>query len=247
MGSRSRPRSSTRSSSRSTPEPGPGDGNLWLATAHGILAQSGGSIRATSGVDGTTFTVRLPSVGIRARGGAPPDGRAAASRFRMDPWSSTTRTASGISSNEPCERLGYHVMAVPSGEAALDHVRGYFAEPIDLLITDVVLPGMSGPELADGARRLAAGDARPVRFRVRLGRDRVPRPAGPGRQRPGQAVRDATRWFARCGRSSTNGPPRAARRPRTARADRRGATARAPEARRSAPPDPPTRAPDPPQ
>ena len=53
-------------------------------------------------------------------------------------------------------RLGYHVMAVSSGEEALDRVRGYFSEPIDLLITDVVLPGMSGPELAT-----ALGASRP--------------------------------------------------------------------------------------
>ena len=45
-------------------------------------------------------------------------------------------------------RLGYHVTAVSSGEEALERVRGYFAEPIDLFITDVVLPGISGPELA---------------------------------------------------------------------------------------------------
>jgi DNA-binding response OmpR family regulator len=45
-------------------------------------------------------------------------------------------------------RLGYHVTAVSSGEEAMARVGGYFAEPIDLLITDVVLPGMSGPELA---------------------------------------------------------------------------------------------------
>jgi DNA-binding response OmpR family regulator len=47
-------------------------------------------------------------------------------------------------------------MAVSSGEEALESVRGYFAEPIDLLITDVVLPGMSGPELA-----AALGASRP--------------------------------------------------------------------------------------
>jgi len=53
------------------------------------------------------------------------------------------------------ERLGYHVTAVATGEEALERVRGYFAEPIDMLITDVVLPGMSGPELASmlGASR----------------------------------------------------------------------------------------------
>lgn len=54
-------------------------------------------------------------------------------------------------------RLGYHVTAASSGEEALERVRGYFAEPIDLLITDVVLPGMSGPELA-----ASLGSSRPA-------------------------------------------------------------------------------------
>jgi DNA-binding NtrC family response regulator len=45
-------------------------------------------------------------------------------------------------------RLGYHVTAVSSGEDALERVRGYFSEPIDLLITDVVMPRMGGVELA---------------------------------------------------------------------------------------------------
>jgi DNA-binding response OmpR family regulator len=49
------------------------------------------------------------------------------------------------------------VTSVSSGEEALERVRGYFAEPIDLLITDVVLPGMSGPELA-----AALGASRPA-------------------------------------------------------------------------------------
>jgi PAS domain S-box-containing protein len=131
------------------------DGNLWLATAHGILVQSGGSIRATSGPDGTTFTVRLPAVGKAPIQVAPK---------AMDPlpkgteWVLVVDDEDGVRDfiERALGRQGYHVTAVSSGEEALERVRGYFAEPIDLLITDVVLPGMSGPELA-----AALGTSRP--------------------------------------------------------------------------------------
>jgi two-component system, cell cycle sensor histidine kinase and response regulator CckA len=66
-------------------------------------------------------------------------------------------------------RLGYHVTAVSSGEEALDSVQGYFAEPIDLLITDVLLPGMSGPELA--AALDASGHSTPVLYMSGYGAD----------------------------------------------------------------------------
>jgi PAS domain S-box-containing protein len=124
-----------------------GDGNLWLATAHGILAQSGGSIRATSGVDGTTFVVRLPSVGSAPAAERP---GAVEPLPRGSEWILVVDDEDGVRDfiERALQRLGYHVMAVPSGEEALASVRGYFSEPIDLLITDVVLPGMSGPELA---------------------------------------------------------------------------------------------------
>ena len=124
------------------------DGNLWLATAHGILDQSGGSIRASSGPEGTTFTVRLPAsaeMPIRERPRV------------VDPlpagteWIMVVEDEDGVRDfiSRALGRLGYHVTAVSSGEDALEQTRGYFAEPIDLLITDVVLPGMSGPELAN--------------------------------------------------------------------------------------------------
>lgn len=139
-------------------EPFPGksgsvDGNLWLATAHGILNQSGGSIHAETGPEGTAFTVRLPA-------------HAAARSARESPveplprgneWILVVEDEDGVRDfiERALERLGYHVTAVSTGEEALDRVRGYFAEPIDLLVTDVVLPGMSGPELASslGASR----------------------------------------------------------------------------------------------
>jgi len=50
------------------------------------------------------------------------------------------------------ERHGYTVLEAPSGEAALDVARRY-SGAIHLLLTDVVMPGMSGHDLA---KRLAA-------------------------------------------------------------------------------------------
>ena len=132
------------------------DGNLWLATAHGILTQSGGSIRVTSGPEGTTFTVRLPAAGTTA---IPEQPRTVEPLPRGSEWVLVVDDEDGVRDfiDRALNRLGYHVTAVSSGEEAIERVRDYFAEPIDLLITDVVLPGMSGPELAS-----ALGASRPA-------------------------------------------------------------------------------------
>jgi two-component system cell cycle sensor histidine kinase/response regulator CckA len=137
------------------------DGNLWLATAHGILAQSGGSIRATSGPEGTTFTVRLPAAGTAPVAEAP---RTVEPLPRGAEWIMVVEDEDGVRDfiARALSRLGYHVTAVSSGEEALERVRGYFAEPIDLLITDVVLPGISGPELA--AALASSRQAMPVLY-----------------------------------------------------------------------------------
>ena len=45
------------------------------------------------------------------------------------------------------ERIGYHVISCESGEQALELSKDY-SGPIDLLLTDVVMPGLQGPELA---------------------------------------------------------------------------------------------------
>jgi DNA-binding NtrC family response regulator len=49
--------------------------------------------------------------------------------------------------NEVLRRSGYHVIAVDSAEAALTFLEKA-EEPIQLLVTDLVLPGMNGHELA---------------------------------------------------------------------------------------------------
>jgi CheY-like chemotaxis protein len=51
---------------------------------------------------------------------------------------------------------GYAVVSAQSGEEAISIVHDY-AAPIDLLLTDVRMPGMSGPELAHELRKLRPG------------------------------------------------------------------------------------------
>ena len=46
------------------------------------------------------------------------------------------------------EQLGYNLLSAGSAEEALDLVESYSGN-IDLLLTDILLPGMSGPELAE--------------------------------------------------------------------------------------------------
>ena len=57
---------------------------------------------------------------------------------------------------ESLERRGYHVLAAASGEEALKIAAGYDGT-IHLLVSDVVMPGMKGPELAERLRVLRPG------------------------------------------------------------------------------------------
>ncbi len=54
------------------------------------------------------------------------------------------------------ESLGYTVLSAVNGDAAMSLVRDYF-DAIDLLITDMIMPGMNGRELAARLRRLRPG------------------------------------------------------------------------------------------
>ena len=86
------------------------------------------------------------------------------------------------------ERMGYRVVAASTGEEAVRLI-DRMGEEIDLLLTDVVMPGMSGPDLYDRARHpytVAMLSAVPVpdtkrrkaRERIRLEGD-VPSPINP--------------------------------------------------------------------
>jgi len=132
-----------------TKEPGKGTG-LGLATVYGIVKQSGGYVwcyseRGEGG--GTTFKVYLPRVD------APVDQLPARVPLPRTPGSETILLVEDEASlraltRRLLERHGYMVLEAGSADAALALAREHVG-PIHLLLADVVLPGASGPTLAD--------------------------------------------------------------------------------------------------
>ena len=130
-----------------TKEKGKGTG-LGLSTVYGIVKQTGGYVMVQSEPgQGTTFHIYLPQVnGAPEKQSAPiPD----ASR-------GGTETILLVEDEESVRQLvrdtldarGYHVLEAESGEAGLAVADG-FKGTIDLVITDVVMPGISGRELVE--------------------------------------------------------------------------------------------------
>jgi len=133
-----------------TKEPGEGTG-LGLASTYGIVRQSAGHLLVESEQDsGTTFRVYLPAA----------EGAAETGRSQHVPDDQLPRGTETIlvAEDEPAVRefitlilreLGYTVLAAENGEDALRLARQLNGNPLDLLFTDVVMPRMSGKELAE--------------------------------------------------------------------------------------------------
>jgi two-component system cell cycle sensor histidine kinase/response regulator CckA len=129
-----------------TKERGRGTG-LGLAAVYGTVKQFGGYIEVDSEVGrGTTFTIYLQKSGPSVRR-APVVAAAAA------PVGNETvlivEDESGVRAfvKTALQRFGYRVIEADSGEAALSLLELYDG-PVDLLLTDVGLPGIDGRELA---------------------------------------------------------------------------------------------------
>ena len=129
-----------------TKEQGKGTG-LGLATVYGIVRQSGGyvSVYSEPGV-GATFKVYLPSVD---------DAPLSRPALVTSPRGGSETIL--VAEDEPAvrnlarrilESHGYEVMVASDAEEAFAMSRS-FAGRIHLLLTDVIMPGMSGPQLAD--------------------------------------------------------------------------------------------------
>ncbi len=130
-----------------TKEPGRGTG-LGLATVYGIVRQSDGHIAVHSEPGrGTRFELYLPRADTPAAPlPAPPPRPPLPATPACILIVEDQRAVRGIM-HQILTRRGYHVLSAASGEEALAVARSHPA-PIDLLLTDVVMPGMSGPDLA---------------------------------------------------------------------------------------------------
>jgi signal transduction histidine kinase len=131
-----------------TKEPGRGTG-LGLSTVYGIVNQSGGVICLDSIVhQGTTFRIYLPRTTAGEHEAAAPTATIAHSTGREQILLVEDETAVRELAARVLVRAGYRVTAVSSAAAAIDTLARQ-TEPVDLLLTDVVMPGMSGPALVD--------------------------------------------------------------------------------------------------
>ncbi len=139
-----------------TKEAGRGTG-LGLATVYGVMKQSGGYVFADSELGrGTTFTLYLPQVDQPVRTSS------LAAPVELTPELPPTSEALLVVEDERAFRdllheglqsKGYQVLVAANGVEALQ-IAGEYKGSIGVLITDVIMPKMSGPELAKDLKKV---------------------------------------------------------------------------------------------
>src|SRR5438128_5542081 len=122
---------------------------LGLAMVYGTVKQSGGFIWVYSEPGrGATFKIYLPRVDAPVESAAPPAPVERPPRGSETVLLAEDEPAVRAIARQALERQGYTVLAAPSGADALALAAQHGAT-IHLLLTDVVMPGMSGRDLAD--------------------------------------------------------------------------------------------------
>ena len=139
-----------------TKESGKGTG-LGLATAYGIVKQSNGGIRVYSEPgQGTTFRIYLPRVDQ-------PLEAAAAEPITVHSMNGTETVL--VVEDDPevrkliCEILrgrGYRVLETRTGDEAVQVAQSHQG-PVQLVLTDVILPEISGPDIVKGVKQYKPG------------------------------------------------------------------------------------------
>jgi two-component system cell cycle sensor histidine kinase/response regulator CckA len=126
-----------------TKAPGEGTG-LGLATVHGIVTDSGGTVELQSSPGrGTTVTILLPGCPEAASPAdapeEPPERAAAGARVLVVEDQEAVR-------RQACRILAAHGYEVSEAGGAQEALDGW--QPVDVLVTDIVMPGMTGQRLA---------------------------------------------------------------------------------------------------
>lgn len=136
-----------------TKQPGKGTG-LGLSTVHAIVRRWGGDIQCESAVGhGATFTIRLPALEPCApavRAATEPEfddhGRGTETILVIDDEEFLRMTVTRI-----LEQRGYRVLTAGSGDEAVRLVET-LEGPLDLVVSDILMPGMSGWEAVERIR-----------------------------------------------------------------------------------------------
>jgi nitrogen-specific signal transduction histidine kinase/CheY-like chemotaxis protein len=122
---------------------------LGLATTYGAIRQSNGHIEVYSEVGkGTTFKIYLPARSEAPESLTPPlESRSVTGGSETILVVEDDERVRNIAT-QALRNAGYHVLVAGNGEAALA-IAGESSEPIQLLVTDVVMPGLNGRQLAE--------------------------------------------------------------------------------------------------
>jgi PAS domain S-box-containing protein len=136
-----------------TKEQGKGTG-LGLSIIHGIVKQAGGEIWVYSEPGkGTTFKIYLPRAWETAAPWSPPEAGSTMPCGAETILVVEDEVAVRKMVREILVKLGYRVLEASDGQTALE-LCGATSEPIHLMVTDVVMPGMAGPDLARAVKIL---------------------------------------------------------------------------------------------